>query len=92
MIKRIKTEEGERWAMVFDKTTALEEISQTTLGLIDLMITATGSDLFESSQSGFYSALDIVRSLIITPEQANEHEKYLRETGQIIHWAEQKEK
>lgn len=83
MIERIKTENGERWAMVFDETYSLCDICIRTIGLTELLIDATSSELYHSAQGDFCSALEILRCLLPTPDQASQYEDYLKEHGLI---------
>lgn len=78
MIKRINTENGERWAIVFEnENTTLEDLTTLQRGLVDLMITGTGSDLFDSANMDYHSGLSILREFIPTPEQSFDIEKRL---------------
>ena len=92
MIKRIKTEDCECWAIVFNKCYSLEDIGRISHGLIELMTTATQSDLFDNSQQGFFAALELLQEIIPNSTQMFEYEKMLQEKGLITSWTKQGEK
>lgn len=79
MIKRVNTTEGECIAIVFEKTDSFEDISLCANGLIDLMITATDSDIYSNANEAFYSALKMLKLMMPTEHQINEFESYLNE-------------
>ena len=83
MIKRISTENGECWAIVLHPTFTLEDVRNIQEGLIDLMITATQSDLWDSTKNGYYETLSILQCFTPTHSQAYDYERHLKQTKQI---------
>lgn len=81
MLQKIKTEDGERWAVVFHEATGLEEITQMTNGVIELMQTATEADTFNSANSGYYWSLDLLSCMLPTIEQVVDWERALKQTS-----------
>ena len=77
MVEKIDTENGKCWAIVL-KNCRLEDISRFQSGLIEIMMTATGSDLFDGSKDGFLYTLSLLRECIFSETQANEYERFLK--------------
>ena len=75
MLKQVDTENGKRWAIVFDAYFSLEDLAELKKGLVNLMVTATDSGLFESSKDDFYSALMTVREMCLDASQAADIER-----------------
>jgi len=77
MLQRIKTENGECWAVVFNYSTTLEEITMQQKGMIEIMKAATLSDVFDSCKEDFYSTLDLLGETFLPTEKYFEIHKHL---------------
>ena len=66
MITRIKTNEGERWAIVFEESMLIDEIGAMAHGLTELMIAASASEFFENSADGFRESLYLLQLMLPT--------------------------
>ena len=85
MITRVKTDKGEHWAILLNPCHSLEDIGNMARNIIELMITATSSDLYDSSKEGFYWALTVLKELIATPDQTAAIEHEMWKNGVIQH-------
>jgi len=83
MITRVKTDKGESWAIVLHPCNSLEDIGNMARNMIELMITATSSELFDSSKEGFYWTLTVLKELIATSDQRAAVEAALWKNGEI---------
>jgi len=61
MIKRIETEDGERWAIVLHDSDTLEDVKNYANGLLETLITATGSDAWDGTNDSTYWVLNLLR-------------------------------
>jgi|GEM_PF-5353165 len=83
MIKRIKTDDGERWALVFEKHDSLEDLRNYADGLLEIVITATGSDTWDGKQSYVYWVLNLLQHFIPNVDDAVNVNRLLKEAKKI---------
>jgi hypothetical protein len=86
MITKIETPAGQRWAIVFDSEQfGLEDICAMQNSLIELMVTAVHSDLFESSKDVFCTALKLLNCLLLDYNQCLEYQNiYIKKRNHAI--------
>ena len=83
MLQRINTENGKRWAIIFNcESATLEDICMMQRGLIEVMITATQSDIFDTTQAGFYETLKLLNDSLLNENQYLEYENFLKKSKQ----------
>ncbi len=78
MIQRVKTDKGERWAIVFGEHYSLEDFVNLQNGLLYVLKASTHSDLLESMGEDLYWVLDLFETIIPTHDQACEYERHLK--------------
>jgi hypothetical protein len=81
MIKRIKTEDGERWALVFRENDTLENVRGYASGLLEVMTDAVVSETFDGKES--YWALDLLKCFIPSADEVCDYERYLKGAKRI---------
>ncbi len=80
MLKRIETENGKRWAVVFDHADFdLKEIAEMRQGLVNMLIIATQSDFYDSSPIDLFETLKWLHESFLSSEQYIELEGLMRE-------------
>jgi len=79
MVQRIETPNGKRWAIVFDNDcTSLDDIYEMQKGLINVMVTATQADSYDSAKHGFYETLNLLNEFLLNQNQCFEYERFLK--------------
>ncbi|MCL1942954.1 MAG: hypothetical protein FWF54_05330 [Candidatus Azobacteroides sp.] len=78
MVKQIETENGNCWAIVFNEHFDLGDVCSMQNGLIEIMITATQSALYSTSQEEFYKILRLLDECLLTQDQYYEYERFLK--------------
>ncbi len=79
MLKRIETENGKRWAIVFDRDDfRLDEIAEMQKGLVNMLIIATQTDFYDSSPMDIYEMLKLLNESFPNAEQYAEVENLLK--------------
>lgn len=80
MLKRIETENGKRWAVVFEHDDfELQEIAKMRQGLVNMLIIATQSNLYGSSPVEFFETLKWLHESFLSAGQYAELEELMRE-------------
>ncbi len=80
MLQRIETENGKRWAIVFDHDDfELKEIAEMQQGLVNMLIIATQSDFYDSSPTEFFNTLKWLHESFLSAGQYFELERLMRE-------------
>ncbi len=80
MLKRIETENGKRWAIVFDHDDfELKEITEMQKGLVNMLIIATQSDYYDSSPVDFFETLKWLNESFSSAELYAKVERLMRE-------------
>jgi len=77
MIERIKTKDGERWALVFDEHDTLEDIRGYANELLDMTIVASSSDIWQAAQSAYTWTLNLLRYFVQTADTVFKYEQQL---------------
>jgi transposase len=79
MLKRIEMPNGKRWAIVFDcEHYSLENVCEMQKGLINVLITATQADGYDSAKYGFYETLNLLNESLLSIDQYLEYERFLK--------------
>ena len=77
MINKVKTDAGERWAIVLRDRFPLSDLAKLQNSLIYVMQACSSSDFFGSSGEEFYAVLDLLSEILPTQDQMHEYERYL---------------
>jgi len=78
MIQKVKTDAGERWAIVFRESYSLEDFVSLQNGLIGVLQASTHSDMLGSIGNELYYVYELFSELIPTHTQANDCERFLK--------------
>ena len=78
MIQRIKTEEGDRWAIVLRDCYTFEDFVNLQKGLLGVLQASTHSDLYDCNRENVYFVLDLLEEMTLNNCQANEYGTILR--------------
>lgn len=83
MIKRVSTENGECWAIVFHESESLEDVRNYADGLLEIIITATNSDTWNGKEHWSYWALSLLQQFVPTIDTVMDYEHHLKSIGKI---------
>jgi hypothetical protein len=84
MLKRIKTESGNRWAIVFDEPHCeLAEIQQMQIGLVKVLQGLTSSELYGNLGEFEYSALELLEQSFLDFYLLDDYQRHLEKAGII---------
>ncbi len=79
MLQRIETENGKRWAVVFNRDDfRLDEIVEMQKGLVNTLISVTQTDFYDSSPMDFFETLKWLNESFLNTEQCVEFERGLK--------------
>ena len=79
MTQIVKTEAGERWAIVFGEHFSLDNLVAMQKGIICVLQSAvTNSEFICSTGDDLYTVLDLLSETLPDSRQAYEYEKYLK--------------
>ena len=79
MLQRIETENGKRWAVVFNRDDfRLDEIVEMQKGLVNTLISVTQTDFYDSSPMDFFEMLKWLNESLPNTEQCVEFERILK--------------
>ena len=78
MVQKVKTDAGERWAIVFGKRFTLSDFISLQNGLIRVLQAAGhNSDFIAGMGDELYAVLDLLETTHFTYDQVNEYQRYL---------------
>jgi hypothetical protein len=80
MIQKVKTEDGERWALVFGEYFSLEESVSIRNGLLGVLQATACQDTLECGTEDLYYVLRLLLEMAPTHDQAYEYERFLKKT------------
>jgi hypothetical protein len=78
MLQRIKTDGGERWAIVFGEHFSLEDYVNLQNGLINVLQASTHSEMLCGMGEDLFCVFDLLEAITPTHTQAYEYEQYLK--------------
>ncbi len=75
MIKRIKTEDGDRWAVVFGERDTLESVAAAQRGVVNVLAVGTQADIFNGAEVDYFNVLWLLEAMCLEAQQACDIEK-----------------